>query len=50
MRLRRSRRLRESDLRVAAQLRRIVLRIVWAGIAVLALTAVGTLGFYQIAG
>lgn len=49
-RLRRLRRMRESQVGVATQLRRIVLRIVWAGIAVLALTAVGILGFYQIAG
>ena len=49
MRLRRSRRLRESDLRVAAQLQRIIVRIVWAGVVVLVLIGVGTLGFYQIA-
>ncbi len=49
MRLRRSRRLRESDLRVAAQLQRIIFRIIWAGVVVLVLIGVGTLGFYQIA-
>nr|WP_291933757.1 potassium channel family protein [Accumulibacter sp.] len=49
MRLRRSRRLRESDLRVAAQLQRIIVRIIWAGVVVLVLIGVGTLGFYQIA-
>ncbi|MBL8396303.1 MAG: NAD-binding protein [Candidatus Accumulibacter sp.] len=36
-------------MRVATQLQRIVVRIVWAGIAVLALIAIGTVGFYQIA-
>lgn len=49
MRLRRSRRLRESDLRVAAQLQRIVVRIIWAALVVLVLIGVGTLGFYHIA-
>lgn len=47
---RRSRPLQESDLRVAAQLQRIIVRILWAGVAVLVLIGVGTLGFYQIAG
>jgi len=49
-RLRRMRRLGESEVRVAAQLQRIILRIVWAGMTVLLLIGVGTLGFYQIAG
>lgn len=34
---------------VASQLQRIVLRIVWAGVAVLLLIAIGTVGFYNIA-
>jgi voltage-gated potassium channel len=49
-RLRRMRRLGESEVRVAAQLQRIILRIVWAGMTVLVLIGVGTLGFYHIAG
>lgn len=44
-RLRRMRRLGESEVRVAAQLQRIILRIVWAGMTVLVLIGVGTLGF-----
>ncbi len=47
---RRSRPLQESDLRVAAQLQRIIVRIVWAGVAVLVLIGVGTVGFFAIAG
>jgi voltage-gated potassium channel len=47
---RRRRRVRESQVGVATQLQRIVIRIVWAGVAVLVLIAIGTLGFYQIAG
>lgn len=42
-------RLQESDLRVSAQLQRIVIRIVWAGVAVAALIGIGTVGFYLIA-
>jgi len=49
-RLRRMRRLGESEVRVAAQLQRIILRIVWAGMTVLVLIGVGALGFYHIAG
>ncbi|WP_300455582.1 potassium channel family protein [Accumulibacter sp.] len=48
LRAHRSRRLHESDLRVAAQLQRIIVRIIWAGVVVLALIAVGTFGFYHI--
>ena len=50
MRIRRRRRLRESDVRVAGQLQRIIVRIVWAGVVVLILIGLGTLGFYEIAG
>lgn len=42
--------MRESEMRIAAQLQRIVVRIVWAVVVVLVLIAVGTLGFYEIAG
>jgi len=49
-RLRRLQRLGESDVRVATQLQRIIVRIVWAGVVVVALTGIGTLGFYDIAG
>jgi len=49
-RARRQRRLRESDLRVTLQLQRIVVRIVWAAVAVLALIGVGAVGFYHIGG
>ena len=43
-------RLQEADVRVVTSLQRIVLRIVWAGLAVLALIGIGTIGFYQIGG
>jgi len=50
MRIRRRRRLRESDVRVASQLQRIIVRIVWAALVVVILIGLGTLGFYEIAG
>jgi len=43
-RLRRLKRLGESDVRVATQLQRIIVRIVWAGVVVGALIGTGTLG------
>ncbi|MCM8596016.1 TrkA family potassium uptake protein [Accumulibacter sp.] len=46
----RRRRLSDSELTVATQLRRIVVRIAWAGMVVLALVGVGTVGFFQIGG
>jgi voltage-gated potassium channel len=49
-RARRLRRLRESDLRVSMQLQRIVVRIVWAAVTVLALIGIGTVGFFNIGG
>ncbi|WP_287462108.1 potassium channel family protein, partial [Accumulibacter sp.] len=49
-RARRLRRLRESDLRISMQLQRIVVRIVWAAVAVLALVGIGTVGFFHIGG
>jgi voltage-gated potassium channel len=50
LRLRRKRHLQESELRIAAQLQRIVVRILWAGVVVIVLTGIGTLGFYHIGG
>ena len=37
-------------MRVISQLQRVVVRITWAGVAVLALIGVGTLGFFEIGG
>lgn len=48
-RLHRRRRSQQPEMGDARQLRRIIVRIGWAGVVVLALTAIGTLGFYHIA-
>lgn len=47
---RRRRLLRDPELRIAAQLQRIVVRIVYAVLVVLLLIGVGTFGFHQIGG